>query len=47
LLQAVGLSFSDPILITPGPVDAADFKTCVFPLLFFKRISDEKLQESD
>lgn len=23
-----------------GPVDAADFKTYVFPLLFFKRISD-------
>src|SRR5215468_8642123 len=23
-----------------GPVDAADFKTYVFPLLFFKRVSD-------
>lgn len=23
-----------------GPVDAADSKTCIFPLLFFKRISD-------
>jgi hypothetical protein len=23
-----------------GPVDAADFKTYIFPLLFFKRISD-------
>ncbi len=23
-----------------GPVDAADFKSYVFPLLFFKRISD-------
>lgn len=26
--------------ILRGPVDAADFKTSVFPLLFFKRISD-------
>jgi type I restriction enzyme M protein len=26
--------------ILRGPVDAADFKTCVFPLLFFKRISE-------
>src|SRR2546422_11124614 len=26
--------------ILRGPVDAADFKTHVFPLLFFKRISD-------
>src|SRR5947207_15785553 len=26
--------------ILSGPVDAADFKTYVFPLLFFKRISD-------
>ncbi|MBI4334105.1 MAG: type I restriction-modification system subunit M N-terminal domain-containing protein [Chloroflexi bacterium] len=26
--------------ILGGPVDAADFKTYVFPLLFFKRISD-------
>src|SRR5881409_3954188 len=26
--------------ILRGPVDAADFKTNVFPLLFFKRISD-------
>lgn len=25
--------------ILRGPVDAADFKTCVFPVLFFKRIS--------
>ena len=23
-----------------GPVDAADFKTYIFPLLFFKRLSD-------
>ena len=36
-----------------GPVDAADFKTYIFPLLFFKRISDvydeevaEALEES-
>src|ERR1700679_2168101 len=26
--------------ILRGPVDAADFKSFVFPLLFFKRISD-------
>lgn len=24
-----------------GPVDAADFKTYIFPLLFFKRLSDD------
>lgn len=37
-----------------GPVDAADFKTYIFPLLFFKRLSDvydnevkAALQESD
>ncbi len=28
-----------------GPVDAADFKTYVFPLLFFKRISDVHEEE--
>jgi type I restriction enzyme M protein len=40
--------------ILRGPVDAADFKTYVFPLLFFKRISDvhdeeyhTALEESD
>tara|TARA_R110002111_G_scaffold248775_3_gene312594 strand:+ start:676 stop:2175 length:1500 start_codon:yes stop_codon:yes gene_type:complete len=40
--------------ILRGPVDAADFKTFIFPLLFFKRISDvydeeiaEALAESD
>lgn len=26
--------------ILRGPVDAADFKTYIFPLLFYKRISD-------
>ena len=26
--------------ILRGPVDAADFQTSIFPLLFFKRISD-------
>ena len=40
--------------ILRGPVDAADFKTYIFPLLFFKRISDvydeefsNALKESD
>jgi len=36
--------------ILRGPVDAADFKTYVFPLLFFKRISDvydEEYTETD
>jgi type I restriction enzyme M protein len=40
--------------ILRGPVDAADFKTYVFPLLFFKRLSDvhdeeylAALEESD
>ncbi|KAA6332772.1 putative type I restriction enzymeP M protein [termite gut metagenome] len=40
--------------ILKGPVDAADFKVYIFPLLFFKRISDvydeeykEALEESD
>jgi type I restriction-modification system DNA methylase subunit len=28
--------------ILKGPVDAADFKVYIFPLLFFKRISDSK-----
>jgi type I restriction enzyme M protein len=39
--------------ILRGPVDASDFKTFIFPLLFFKRISDvydkeyeQALQES-
>jgi type I restriction enzyme M protein len=35
--------------ILRGPVDAADFKTYVFPLLFFKRVSDvhdEEYQEA-
>lgn len=35
--------------ILRGPVDAADFKTYIFPLLFFKRISDvydEEVQEA-
>ena len=34
--------------ILRGPVDAADFKTYIFPLLFFKRICDvwdEECQE--
>ena len=28
-----------------GPVDATDFKTYIFPLLFFKRISDVYTEE--
>ncbi len=31
--------------ILRGPVDAADFKSYVFPLLFFKRISDVRDEE--
>ena len=31
--------------ILRGPVDAADFKSYVFPLLFFKRISDVHAEE--
>src|SRR3954464_11823252 len=31
--------------ILRGPVDAADFKTYIFPLLFFKRISDVNEEE--
>src|ERR1700704_4187767 len=31
--------------ILRGPIDAADFKTYVFPLLFFKRISDVQDEE--
>ena len=31
--------------ILRGPVDAADFKTYIFPLLFFKRISDAHDEE--
>ena len=35
--------------ILKGPVDVADFKVYIFPLLFFKRISDvygEKYDET-
>ena len=28
-----------------GPIDAADCKTCIFPLLFFKRLSDVNDEE--
>jgi len=31
--------------ILKGPVDASDFKVYIFPLLFFKRISDEYHEE--
>ncbi len=33
--------------ILRGPVDAADFKTYIFPLLFFKRLSDVYDEEYD
>src|SRR6187549_2666635 len=33
--------------ILRGPVDAADFKTYVFPLLFFKRVSDVHDEEHE
>ncbi len=33
--------------ILRGPVDAADFKTYIFPLLFFKRLSDVYQEELD
>jgi type I restriction enzyme M protein len=33
--------------ILRGPVDAADFKTYIFPLLFFKRISDVYDEETN
>ena len=31
---------SDAAWILKGPVDTSDFKAYIFPLLFFKRISD-------
>ena len=33
--------------ILRGPVDAADFKTFIFPLLFFKRVSDVHDEERE
>lgn len=38
--QEVEARLWDAANILRGPIDAADFKTYIFPLLFFKRISD-------
>ena len=50
--QAISLSHLESHLwesanILRGPVDAADFKTYIFPLLFFKRICDVWDEEYD
>ncbi len=52
-LQEIEQYLSKAAWILKGPVDAADFKAYIFPLLFFKRISDvydeeylQALQES-
>ena len=44
----------ESVTVLRGPVDAADFKTYILPLLFFKRLSDvygeeyrDALSESD
>jgi type I restriction enzyme M protein len=39
-LSALSSHLWEAANILRGPVDAADFKTYIFPLLFFKRISD-------
>jgi type I restriction enzyme M protein len=39
-LEALESHLWESANILRGPVDAADFKTYIFPLLFFKRISD-------
>jgi len=39
-LQTLEAHLWESANILRGPVDAADFKTYVFPLLFFKRLSD-------
>jgi type I restriction enzyme M protein len=39
-LDAIESHLWEAANILRGPVDAADFKTYIFPLLFFKRISD-------
>ena len=52
-LSELEQSLSGAANILRGPVDASDFKSYIFPLLFFKRISDvydeefkEALEES-
>ena len=39
-LSQLEQNLSKAAWILKGPVDAADFKVYIFPLLFFKRISD-------
>lgn len=53
-LSQLGQYLSKAAWILKGPVDASDFKVYIFPLLFFKRISDvydeeyaHALEESD
>jgi type I restriction enzyme M protein len=38
--QELGAKLLDAANALRGPVDAADFKAYIFPLLFLKRISD-------
>lgn len=44
-LSALESHLWESVNILRSPVDAADFKTYIFPLLFFKRISDVYYEE--